>query len=113
MSIDKDTEHPSEEALIGFALGEGQETVATHVQACARCRRYVEDLRQVKAAVASLDEEDPPGNLHEHVLDTVKRSLMVDAVQAVLRNPATSFVLLGVFVVLYVILMYVSLALLL
>ena len=57
------TEHPSADALVAYADGERTgvdvDRIAAHVVTCAQCRRAIEALQHVHAAVAEAGKEPP------------------------------------------------------
>jgi hypothetical protein len=105
-------EHPPEDALIGLALGEENPGVRAHVDSCEQCRSFVEDMRGVKETMASLGDQDPPEEIHELVMRTIRRPRVADTVESMLQSPLSRTFLLGLAVVLYVIFMFSIVALL-
>jgi hypothetical protein len=64
-----DTPEGNRNALLALHYGEGAEVgTAAHVESCAACRRYLDDLEHVEAALRQWEDEAPPPDLRELVL---------------------------------------------
>lgn len=66
-------EHPAQEALTEFALGEGGQELGEHVGHCAACTEYVEDIRKIRHAISTFPEVEPPPELYTSILREIKR----------------------------------------
>jgi hypothetical protein len=67
--------HPAEEALISFALGETcDEGVREHIVSCPACSREVKELHAVHAAILSLPDEAVPQRFHNALLKNLRTS---------------------------------------
>ena len=62
-----DKQHPSDEELTAFALGEGADAARDHLKACAQCTAFVEDIRRAKRELASVPDEEVPRSLEERI----------------------------------------------
>src|SRR4051812_10413543 len=68
--------HPNENALHDYADGSGdaseRASIEQHLAACATCRQLLEDLREIKRAVATLDQRDPPVRVWSRIERAIK-----------------------------------------
>jgi len=64
MSMTQNAYHPDDERLAALAGAEpeaaGDGRLSAHVSACRRCRQLVDELREMRAALAELPDIDPP-----------------------------------------------------
>ena len=64
MSMTQNAYHPDDERLAALAGAEpeaaGDARLAAHVNACHRCGQLVDELREMRAALAELPDIDPP-----------------------------------------------------
>ncbi|MFP4013439.1 MAG: anti-sigma factor family protein [Chitinispirillaceae bacterium] len=67
------TEHPTEEELIEYALGEQvREDVKEHVQSCHKCREYIEEMRDVKEVFQSLEDIEVSPSVTKKIFSATK-----------------------------------------
>lgn len=66
MNTEKD-EHPSQEQLAEFAVENGDQAVARHLEACPSCARYVKELHALAQALHALPDADLPDQVWKNV----------------------------------------------
>src|SRR4051812_45624048 len=68
--------HPNENALHDYVDGSGdaseRSTIEQHLAACATCRQLVDDLREIKRSVATLEHRDPPVRVWSRIERAIK-----------------------------------------
>lgn len=70
--FDETAEHPDDETLTAFALGEIADTdIETHIAACPACSRQLQELRVVHNAMMELDDEEPGEELRRKIVRAV------------------------------------------
>lgn len=82
--------HPSEEVLTGCALEKADTDVLHHLDQCAECSEFVEDVRTIKNEIAALGDEQIPMYLHEKIMAIVhqkKHSMIITFIQNWYKNP--------------------------
>jgi hypothetical protein len=81
--------HPNENVLHDYVDGidaaAERPALEQHLAACASCRRLVEDLRDIKRAVATLEQREPPVRVWSRIERAIKLELEHGAE---LRSPA-------------------------
>ena len=72
-------EHPSEDALITYALHGKGEVRNEHIESCPSCSRYVKEIRAIKKTIQSLPDEDVPEKIRKAILTSIKgKNLYLD-----------------------------------
>jgi len=88
-----DTPEGNRNALLALHFREGEEAeTQAHVESCAACRRYLDDLKRVEAALLGWDDDVPPADLREIVL---ARATQEAQPRRALRPPSSAAPLLG------------------
>ena len=59
MTMDHQPPHPDDERLAAFASGDGEVSLAAHVDTCDRCTALVADLASLRASLAALPDLVP------------------------------------------------------
>ncbi len=59
--------HPTEELLTEYALGNGLPEIGEHIQVCLSCCEYVEQMKLVRNAFVEIEEEDVPQRVGERI----------------------------------------------
>jgi hypothetical protein len=54
-----DTNHPSEDMLLAYALEGISSPVAEHLQSCSHCTAFVSDIKNIRQSIISIEEDDP------------------------------------------------------
>ena len=75
--------HLSAEQLVDIAEGVRPESSASHLEACAACRKQLDDLRAMMAAAAAVDVPEPSPLFWDHFSARVHQ-----AVEAERESPA-------------------------
>lgn len=109
MTTTKET-HPSEETLIALALGENGTDAAAHVEGCAQCGAFVREMRELRASVAGIDEEDPPRSLQQNVMRAVRMRGIAGLARGVLQG--AGMFLLSMATIMFVVFVYLMVTLL-
>ncbi len=65
-------EHPTEEALIAFALDGVGDDAKNHIRECPSCARYVKEVSLACGAVRDIAEEEIPIDLRRRILSHVQ-----------------------------------------
>ncbi len=65
-------EHPTDESLTAYALGEGNGDIEAHVSSCPSCSRQVKEIREIGNALASLPDEEVPRNVRDKVMGAAR-----------------------------------------
>jgi anti-sigma factor RsiW len=65
--MENNTQHPSDEELTAFALGEGADAARDHLKTCTQCTAFVEDIRRARTELASVPDEEVPRSLEERI----------------------------------------------
>lgn len=88
MNNDAVAEHPSDEELTQFALeGDIKGDIASHVDWCPACSRYVREIRTIREGLTGVPEETLPVVLRNRIASAEKKTLL-------LGNPLVMFSLL-------------------
>jgi anti-sigma factor RsiW len=70
------TMHPNDNALHDYVDGAGdaagRAAIDQHLAACASCRQLVDDLREIKRAVASIELREPPVRVWSRIERAIK-----------------------------------------
>ena len=82
--------HPNENALHDYVDGTGDASeraaLEQHLAMCASCRQLVDDLREIKLAVASIDLREPP----VRVWSRIERAIKLEREHSATADPARS-----------------------
>ena len=65
-------EHPTDDALTAFALGEANGEVEAHVTSCPACSRHVKELREVREAIVALPDDEVPRQLFDRIMGELR-----------------------------------------
>jgi len=82
--------HPTEEQLMELAISGGNAELREHVLGCPSCARTVDEFKEVKKQVASLEDEDVPVRLERRIFSMARRDRpagLWQGLQAVVANP--------------------------
>lgn len=87
MSIE--SKHPSEEQLMEYALGKGDDrSIAEHCASCSICKKEVENLKEAGKFVQSINDEDIPDELESRILN---RFIQRNSSQGILQFLSSPF----------------------
>jgi hypothetical protein len=102
--------HPTEEALVDYALHDADEALLEHIEQCMECSEFVEDIRTVGNDIASLDDEPVPERLSAAILAITRKkrpeNYVLNFLQSWYKNPfLIGIVTIGMVLLLYVVLL--------
>ncbi|KMQ51744.1 hypothetical protein CHISP_1240 [Chitinispirillum alkaliphilum] len=101
--IDTMKDHPTEEMLLEYALGEGSAEIKEHVRNCSDCMEYVREIARVKNVISSIGEEDVPPRVRERIFRKSKGGLRQTAQ---LKHPLRFPFVIGMLTMFVVLLLY-------
>jgi len=99
------TQHPTEEALCACALHECDEELLKHIEQCAACSEYVEEIRTISHDIASIEDEPVPERLNASIMAITRakeKSRVVTILQTWYKNPF----LIGILTIAVILLLY-------
>jgi anti-sigma factor RsiW len=56
-------EHPNDDVLTAYALGNSDAAVEEHIASCPSCARQIKEIREIKSALTAMPDEDVPSRL--------------------------------------------------
>ena len=103
--------HPTEETLVECALHEADALLLEHIEQCAECSEFVEDIKTVQRDIVSLEDEPVPERISAAILAISRKrrpeNYVLNFLQTWYKNPF----LIGVLTVAVILLLYVLLSL--
>ncbi|MFP4162749.1 MAG: hypothetical protein ACLFQB_03360 [Chitinispirillaceae bacterium] len=80
-------EHPTEEELIEFALGEqiGEE-IREHVQSCTCCSEYIEEMKNVKEAFQEIEDVEVTPSVTNKIFAATKKKTFQSRAMVFIQN---------------------------
>lgn len=101
------SQHPSEEVLVECALHEADAVLLAHIEQCAECSEFVEDIRMVGHDISSLDDEPIPERINAAILAIARKkrpeNYVWNFIQSWYKNPF----LVGIVTIAVILLLYV------
>ena len=105
----RSSHHPTEEALVEYALHEADEALLTHIEQCTTCNEFVEEIRIVRNDIAAMEDEPVPERISSAILAIARRkrpeNYVMNFLQSWYKNPfLIGIVTVGVILLLYALL---------
>lgn len=100
-------EHPTEEELIEFALGEQvRQDIEEHVRSCPKCSEYIEEMKDVKEAFQSLEDIEVSPSVTKNIFAATKDKTFQSRAMVYMQNWYRYPFLLGLLTIGAVLLFY-------
>lgn len=99
------TSHPSEDALVEYALDTYDEELLQHIEQCSSCSEFVEEITHISGDIKTIAEEEIPERTQARIIAIArcKRKSHVEvAIQTWYKNPF----LIGILTVAFILLLY-------
>ena len=99
-------EHPSDEMLIEYALGDSREQLRDHIHHCPSCSRFVRELTVVREAFTDIEQESVESQVKDSIFRNTRKTSLENTISHFIRYWYKYPFLIGIMTVFAVLFFY-------